>query len=287
MKYAFIKDNISAHSITILCDVLNVSSSGFYDWRDRPMSKTAKKNRQLTTKIRCFHKASNDIYGAPRIQQDLIDDGEHVSRQRVGRLMNRAGIQSKVVKKFVVTTNSKATTKPAPDRLRRDFATAQPNQAWVTDTTFIRTRKGWLFLATVLDLYSRKVVGWSMNDRNNTQLVSDALTMAFWRRKVSSEIIIHSDRGATYASASYRSLVCENNGLCSMSRKGDCYDNAVAESFFGSLKAELVNHEDYRTKEQARQSIFKYIELFYNQRRRHSYLGYVSPDEYERASAHN
>lgn len=251
------------------------------------MSKTAKKNRQLTTKIRCFHKASNDIYGAPRIQRDLNDDGEPVSRQRVGRLMKQAGIQSKVVKKFVVTTNSKATTKPAPDRLRRNFTTLEPNQAWVTDTTFIRTRKGWLFLATVLDLYSRKVVGWSMSDRNNTQLVSDALTMAFWRRKIRTEIIVHSDRGSTYASSSYRSLIVANKGLCSMSRKGDCYDNAVAESFFGSLKTELVDHEDYRTKEQARQSVFKYIELFYNKRRRHSYLDYVSPDEYERASAHN
>lgn len=287
MRYAFIRENRSAHSVSTLCDVLGVSSSGYYDWLDRPMSNTAKKNRQLTTKIRCFHKASNEIYGAPRIQRDLNDDGELVSRQRVGRLMKRAGIESKVVKKFIVTTDSKSTTKPAPDRLRRSFATAEPNQAWVTDTTFIRTRKGWLFLATVLDLYSRKVVGWSMSDRNNTQLVSDALTMAFWRRKVHTKIIVHSDRGSTYASLSYRSLIAENNGLCSMSRKGDCYDNAVAESFFGSLKTELVDHEDYRTKEQARQSVFKYIELFYNKRRRHSYLDYVSPDEYERASAHN
>lgn len=287
MRYAFIRENRSAHSVLILCDVLSVSSSGYYDWLDRPMSETAKKNRQLTTKIRCFHKASNDIYGAPRIQRDLNDDGEHVSRQRVGRLMKRAGIQSKVVKKFIVTTDSKATTKPAPDRLRRRFATPSPNQAWVTDTTFIRTRKGWLFLAVVLDLYSRKIVGWSMSDRNNTQLVCDALTMAFWRRKVRTNIIVHSDRGSTYASFSYRKLIDEHNGMCSMSRKGDCYDNAVAESFFGSLKSELVDHEDYRTREQARQSVFKYIELFYNQRRRHSYLDYVSPDEYERASAHN
>ena len=287
MRYAFIRANRSSHSISTLCNVLDVSSSGYYDWLDRPMSETAKKNRQLTTKIRCFHKASNDIYGAPRIQRDLYDDGELVSRQRVSRLMNRAGIQSKVIKKFIVTTNSKATTKPAPDRLRRCFATPGPNQAWVTDTTFIRTREGWLFLAIVLDLYSRKVVGWSMSDRNDTQLVRDALTMAFWRRKVLKNIIVHSDRGSTYASSSYRRLITENNGLCSMSRKGDCYDNAVAESFFGSLKTELVDHEDYLTKEQARQSIFKYIELFYNKRRRHSYLDYVSPNEYERASAHN
>ncbi|GAA6136455.1 hypothetical protein NBRC116583_02020 [Arenicella sp. 4NH20-0111] len=260
MRYAFIRKNRSIYSVSTLCKVLSVSSSGYYDWVDRPMSNTAKKNRQLTTKIRCFHKASNDIYGAPRIQRDLVDDGEQVSRQRVGRLMKQADIQSKVVKKFIVTTDSKSTTKPAPDRLRRSFATPEPNQAWVTDTTFIRTRKGWLFLATVLDLYSRKVVGWSMSDRNNTKLVIDALTMAFWRRKVRTKIIVHSDRGSTYASLSYRALIAENSGLCSMSRKGDCYDNAVAESFFGSLKSELVDHEDYRTKEQARQSVFKYIE---------------------------
>ena len=248
------------------------------------MSTTSVKNRQLTTKIRCFHKASNDIYGAPRLQRDLSDDGEHVSRQRVSRLMKEAGIQSKVVKKFIVTTDSKATTKPAPDRLRRCFATPEPNQAWVADTTFVRTRKGWLFLAVVLDLYSRKIVGWSMSDRNNTKLVTDALTMAFWRRKVRSKIIVHSDRGSTYSSFSYRNLITANDGLCSMSRKGDCYDNAVAESFFGSLKTELVDHEDYLTKEQARRSLFEYIELFYNKRRRHSYLDYVSPEEYERAS---
>lgn len=287
MKYTFIRENRSAHSVSMLCDVLDVSSSGYYDWFDRPMSQTALKNRQLTTKIRCFHKASNDIYGAPRIQRDLTDDGERVSRQRVGRLMKLAGIQSKMVKKFIVTTESKATTKPAPDRLRRNFVKPSPNQAWVTDTTFIRTRKGWLFLAIVLDLYSRKIVGWSMSDRNNTKLVSDALEMAFWRRKVKNKIIVHSDQGSTYASLDYRKLIADNDGLISMSRKGDCYDNAVAESFFSSLKTELVDHEDYGTREQARQSVFKYIELFYNRRRRHSYLDYVSPEEYERAFDYN
>lgn len=186
-----------------------------------------------------------------------------------------------------MTTQSKATTPVEPDRLRRNFNTGKQNQAWVGDTTFIRTRQGWLFLAVVLDLYSRKVIGWSMNNRNNTELVTDALTMAFWRRKMYQNVIVHSDQGCTYASAVYRSLIKDHGGKCSMSRKGDCYDNAVAESFFSSLKTELVDHEDYRTREQARQSLFEYIELFYNRRRRHSYLGYVSPDEYERASAHN
>lgn len=287
MKYTFIRNHRSDHSVARLCTVLGVSESGYYDWLDRPLSRTARKNRQLVTKIRCFHQASNEIYGSPRIHKDLVESGERVSRQRVARLMRRSQIQSKVARKFIVTTESKAKTPVAPDRLRRNFNTGKQNQAWVGDTTFIRTRQGWLFLAVVLDLYSRKVIGWAMSHRNNTDLVSDALTMAFWRRKAYQDVIVHSDQGRTYTSVRYRSLIEEHDAKCSMSRKGDCYDNAVAESFFSSLKTELVDHEDYRTREQARQSLFEYIELFYNRRRRHSYLGYVSPDEYERASAHN
>lgn len=287
MKYAFIRVNRTDHSVSRLCKVLGVSASGYYDWFDRPPCRTARKNRQLVTKIQCFHKASNEIYGAPRIHRDLLESGERVSRQRVGRLMRKANIQSKVAKKFVITTQSKSTTKIAPDRLQRCFQTDQPNQAWVSDTTFIRTRQGWLFLAVVLDLYSRKVVGWAMNNRNNTDLVSKALMMAFWRRRDVQHVIVHSDQGSTYASAHYRGLIDKQRARCSMSRKGDCYDNAVAESFFSSLKTELVDHEDYRTRDQARQSLFEYIELFYNRRRRHSYLDYASPDEYERAFAHN
>jgi len=284
VKYAFVRSQCTKYSVRILCRVLNVSRSGYYDWCGRGPSKTALKNRQLTNKIRCFHKASHDIYGAPRIQQDLRNDGELVSRQRVGRLMKQAGIQSKVVQRFILTTQSKSTLPAVPDRLQRNFKTAQANEAWVSDTTFIRTRKGWLFLAIVLDLYSRKVVGWSMNDRNNTQLVTQALGMAFGRR-VTKTTIVHADRGATYTSLSHRNLIEDKGGLFSVSRKGDCYDNAVAESFFGTLKAELVSHCDYQTREEARKSVFEYIELFYNSRRRHSYLGYISPVEYERASA--
>lgn len=287
MKYAFIRENRTDYTVRRLCRVLGVSESGYYAWVDRPASMTARKNQQLITQIRCFHRASNDIYGAPRIHRDLLQHGECVSRQRVGRLMRQAGIQSKVAKKFIVTTQSKATTPLAPDRLRRNFTTSKPNEAWVSDTTFVRTRQGWLFLAVVLDLYARKVVGWAMSKRNNTELVSDALTMALWRRRNHRDVIVHSDRGSTYGSSSYRALLRDHGARCSMSRKGDCYDNAVAESFFSSLKTELVDHEDYRTRDQARQSLFEYMELFYNRRRRHSYLDYVSPDEYERASAHH
>ncbi|ODS24070.1 transposase [Candidatus Endobugula sertula] len=268
-----------------LCSTLEVSPSGYYDWCDRPLSKTAKDNQRLKTKIRCYHRSSRGIYGSPRIQHDLLNDGEQVSRQRVARLMKEEGIESKMVKKFVVTTNSKRTTSPAPDRLQRRFEQKKINQAWVSDTTFIRTRQGWLYLAVMIDLYSRQVIGWSMSDRNDTKLVSDALMMAKWRRGDLHDVIVHSDQGSTYASSGYRKLLNDNNMLCSMSRKGECHDNAVAESFFGTLKTELVDHEDYRTRIEAKQSLFEYIEVFYNRQRRHSYLGYVSPVEYEQASA--
>lgn len=284
MKYAFIRAHCHQHVITRLCSVLGVSTSGYYDWVDRPLSETQKHNNRLVTKIRCYHQASRCIYGSPRIQRDLLADGEQVSRQRVARLMHKEGIQSKRVKRFIVTTNSKATTAPAPDRLQRQFRTAKANQAWVSDTTFIRTRQGWLYLAVLLDLYSRQVVGWAMSDRNDTKLVADALMMAIWRRGNLKDVIVHSDQGSTYASGHYRSLLKSNGMLCSMSRKGECHDNAVAESFFGTLKTELVDDEDYRTRQEARQSLFEYIEVFYNRQRRHSYLGYISPEEYERVN---
>jgi putative transposase len=171
---------------------------------------------------------------------------------------------------------------PAPDRLQRQFRAQSVNEAWVSDTTFIRTRQGWLYLAVMLDLYSRQVVGWSMSDRNDTKLVADALMMAIWRRGGVNEVIVHSDQGSTYASGSYRALLEIHGMQGSMSRRGECHDNAVAESFFGTLKTELVDDADYRTKLDAQQSIFEYIEVFYNRQRRHSYLGYVSPAEYER-----
>ena len=200
--------------------------------------------------------------------------------------MRSQNIQSKMAKRFVITTNSKSTHSPAPDRLKRDFHTVDKNQAWVSDTTFVRTRQGWLFLAVILDLYSRHVIGWAMSDHNNTKLVADALMMAIWRRGNLNDVIVHSDQGSTYASGDYQNLLKENGMKCSMSRKGECHDNAVAESFFGTLKTELIDHEDYYTRQQAKQSLFEYIEVFYNRQRRHSYLGYVSPVEYEQVNAY-
>lgn len=285
MKYAFIQTESTHHKIIRMCDVLSVSSSGYYDWVDRPKSPRAQQSQRLVTKIRCFHEASHRVYGSPRIHEDLVESGETVGVNRVAKLMKHEGIQSKVAKRFVITTDSRKTTQPAPDRLQQRFYAAAPNRVWVSDTTFIPTREGWLFLAVVLDLFSRQVIGWAMGDHNNQKLVSDALTMSIWRRGKVKDVIVHSDQGATYASKKYQSQLRENKLLCSMSRKGECLDNAVAESFFGSLKTEWVDDEDYHSKSQARQSLFEYIEMFYNRRRRHSYLGNMSPVEYEQRHA--
>jgi len=264
-----------------MCKVLGVSSSGYYDWVDRPESIRNQNNRRLQTKIRCYHKASYSTYGSPRIHRDLQESGESVSINRVARLMKQAGIQSKMAKRFVITTNSKNTMQAAPNHLKQKFKTIMPNQAWVSDTTFIPTRQGWLYLAVMVDLYSRQVIGWAMSERNDRTLVSNALSMAIWHRGKSRDVIVHSDQGSTYASGDYQQLLKENHLICSMSRKGECLDNAVAESFFGTLKTEWVDDEDYKTKDQARTSLFHYIETFYNRRRRHSYLDYISPVEFE------
>ena len=286
MKYAFIREHKQIYKLTRLCELLDVSSSGYYDWLDRPESNRSRENKLLTVKIRRSHQQSNKIYGSPRIHEDLIAEGETCSVNRVARLMKEADIESKMARKFVVTTDSRNTSQPAPDLLKRRFSVDKHNEAWVSDTTFIATREGWLYLAIILDLFSRQVIGWSMSTKNDTLLVQDALTMAVWRRGKINDVIVHSDQGSTYASGGYRQQLSENN-LCSMSRKGECLDNAVAESFFGSLKNELVYHEDYRTRAQAKQSIFEYIEVFYNRKRRHSFLNYMTPVEYEEKYACN
>ncbi len=214
-------------------------------------------------------------------------DGETCGVNRVARLMYLADIKSKIARKFVVTTDSKNTMQPAPDLLRRRFTVDKHDEVWVSDTTFIATREGWLYLAIILDLFSRQVIGWSMSTKNNAELVQTALTMAVWRRGKVNNVIVHSDQGSTYASGSYQQQLSENSLRCSMSRKGECLDNAVAESFFGSLKNELVYHEDYRTRSEAKQSIFEYIEVFYNRKRRHAFLNYMTPVEYEEKYACN
>lgn len=270
-----------------MCEVLEVSRSGFYDWLGRPESRRRRENHELTSKIRRLHQASREIYGSPKIHRDLVAAGETCSENRVARLMQQAGIQSKLARKFVITTDSRQTQQPAPDLLQRAFEVAMPNKAWVSDTTFIGTREGWLYLAVVLDLYSRQVIGWAMSHRNNTELVQAALTMVLWRRGQARHVIVHSDQGSTYASSVYRQQLKENGLRCSMSRKGECLDNAVAESFFGTLKNELIYHEDYNTRAEARQSIFEYIEVFYNRQRRHAFLNYMTPIDFEQKSMGN
>jgi len=270
-----------------MCEVLEVSSSGYYDWIDRPESRRSRDNRQLTEKIAHYHRQSRGIYGSPKIHEDLVNEGESCSVHRVARLMRVADIKSKLARKFIVTTDSKNTLQPAPDLLQRQFTVDVHDKAWVSDTTFIGTREGWLYLAVILDLFSRQVIGWAMSTKNNADLVHNALTMAIWRRGKVKDVIVHSDQGSTYASSSYQQYLKENQLHCSMSRKGECLDNAVAESFFGTLKNELVHHEDYKTRAQAKQSIFEYIEVFYNRQRRHAFLNYMTPVEYEERYACN
>ena len=232
--------------------------------------------------MRYFHWASRETYGSPRIRKDLVESGETVGENTVALLMQRGNIVPKTVRKFRVTTDSRKTV-PAPNRLEQQFTVAQPNERWVSDITFIPTRAGWLYLAVIIDLYSRAVIGWAMHQRMKTELVTDALKMALMRRKVRSPLLLHSDQGSQYAAADYRALLATSGIACSMSRKGHCWDNAVAESFFHTLKTELVHHEDYRSRAEAKSSIFEYIEVFYNRQRRHSHIGQVAPMAFEAA----
>ena len=231
-KFEFIRHNRKEYKVIRLCEVLEVSTTGFYDWLDRPESNRQRENRRITDKIKQSHQRSREIYGSPKIHEDLIAEGETCSVNRVARLMKAADIKSKMARKFVITTDSKNTQEPPPDLLQRRFRVGQRDKAWVSDTTFIATREGWLYLAVVLDLFSRQVIGWAMSDRNNTDLVQDALTMAIWRRGKVKGVIVHSDQGSTYASGDYQKQLSDNKLVCSMSRKGECLDNAVAESCF-------------------------------------------------------
>ena len=263
-----------------LCEVLGVSASGYYDWVGRPPSARARRHRALTCEIREIHAASDQTYGSPRVYAELLERGERCGENTVALLMRRADIVPKTVRKFRVTTDSRK-TKAAPNLLEQDFSAPGPNTRWAGDITFIPTREGWLYLAVILDLYSRAVVGWAMGHRLTQALVVDALKMALMRRHIATGLLLHSDQGCQYAAAEYQAILAEHGITCSMSRKGNCWDNACVESFFGTLKTELVHHEDYKTRAQARASLFRYIEVFYNRRRRHSYLNHQAPLVYE------
>jgi len=281
MTFRFIHRHRSRWPVTGMCDALAVSPAGYYAWRQRPASVRRQRQDALTAQIRTVHAQVKGRYGSPRMHAELVARGHGCCRNTVARLMRQAGIAAKTARRFRHTTDSNHDRPVADNRLDRQFDPAAPNAAWVADITYIPTREGWLYLAAVEDLYSRMVVGWAMAARMTSRLVVDALGMAVRRRLPGAGLLAHSDRGSQYASEHYQQLLARHGIACSMSRRGDCWDNAPMESFFASLKKELIHHEDYRTREEAQASIFEYIEVFYNRQRRHSKLGYQSPAEYE------
>jgi transposase InsO family protein len=282
VKYAFIHSDLGAYPVTVACRVLQVSRAGYYAWRDRPASRRAQRRDVLAAQIQVVHAQNRGVYGSPRVYQALKAQGEAVCENTVAKVMKQRQIRAKTKPKFVPRTTDSAHGQPvAPNLLDRDFSAAKPNQKWAVDITYIPTDEGWLYLAGVLDLCSRKVVGWAMAEHLQTDLVSAALRMAVVQRGPGAGLLHHSDRGVQYASDAYQHLLTQHGLQASMSGKGDCWDNACIESFWGTLKTELVHHEHYATREQARQSIFEYIEVFYNRQRLHSALGYLSPEAFE------
>lgn len=271
--------------MTLLCDLLDVSCSGYYAWAARPAaSARAVRRRELAGKIARVHGDSRQLYGSPRVHQELLAQGERVSVNTVASIMRERQIRSKMRRKYRVrTTDSRHDDPVAPNLLDRLFEAELPDQKWCVDITYVATGEGWLYLAAVIDLCTRRIVGWSMRDHMRADLCADAMTMALARRGPGQGLLHHSDRGVQYASADYRKLLADHGIEASMSRKGDCYDNAVIESFWGTLKTELTYHETYATRAEARASIFEYIEVFYNRIRRHSSLGYQSPEAFEAA----
>ena len=264
-----------------MCRVLGVSKSGFYAWRHRPPSQRMVDDARLTKSIREIHAMSRGTYGSPRVHAELRCRGERVGRKRVERLMRLNGIEARSRRRIRRSKYVEHGLPVAPNVLDRRFDVDAPNQVWATDITFIWTQEGWLYLAVVVDLYSRRVVGWSMADHVRTELVIGALEMALGNRLPDASLLHHSDRGSQYASYRYQKALEQHGIRCSMSRRGECIDNAVVESFFGTLKTELVYRSTWPTRDAARLAIHEYIEVFYNRRRRHSRLGYLSPAEFE------
>jgi len=285
VRYAWIEDHRTDWPIVVQCDVLAVSRSGYYAWRKRPPSEAARRREKLTDEIRTAYAVGRAAYGSPRVHRELLAQDTKCDRKTVARLMKQAGIQAKTMKKFRVSTTDSNHRQPiAENVVNRDFAPSAPNRTWVADITYVPTQEGWLYLAAVEDLYSRKIVGWSMSERIDSRLVVDALEMAVERQLPGDGLIAHSDRGVQYASEHYRELLTRHGITCSMSRRGNCWDNAPMESFFATLKKELIHLENYETRAAARHSIFEYIEVFYNRVRRHSALNYLSPVNFELAA---
>lgn len=281
MKYAVIRQYEGQHTISLMCRALVVSRTGYLSWRSRKPSHREQKNRQLGLVVNELFHGEKGRAGAPRILRALRNQGITVSKQRVANSLKKQGLIAKAGRKFKATTNSKHNLPVAPNLLEQNFHADAPNQKWVSDITYIETREGWLYLAVVLDLYSRLVVGWSMSERMNKALVMDALKMALWRRKMPRGVIVHSDRGSQYCSHAYQQLFKKHGLVCSMSKKGDCYDNAAMESWNHSLKVESIHGQRFETRAEAMAEVFEYINIYYNRQRLHSSLGYLSPEMFE------
>jgi transposase InsO family protein len=281
VRYAFIAAHLREWPVAVTCEVLGVSRSGFYRWQSREPSPRERQNQQLLRLVEQIHGASRRTYGSPRVHQQLVGLGHAVGRGRVERLMQRHGIKAKTARRFRVTTDSSKTLSPAPDRVRRVFRVERPNRVWASDVTYLWTREGWLYLGVTLDLCSRRVVGWSMADRLDGELSQRALRAAVVNRVVAPGLIHHSDQGAEYSSNAFRALLASHGMTQSMSRRGNCWDNAVVESFFHTLKAELRDQGVWPTRAAARAAVFDWIEVFYNRQRMHSTLGYQTPAAYE------
>jgi transposase InsO family protein len=281
VKYAWIKQNAADFAVLRLCRLMEVSRSAYYSWLHRTPTHTEKSDQTITEIIvRAFRK-SRETYGTRRLRKVLIQQDRMVSRRRIGRLMREAQLICKTRRRFKATTNSRHNLPVADNHLDRQFAVQRPNQVYTGDITYIHTQQGWLYLAVVIDLFSRQIVGWSMAEHMRAKLVNDALLMAIWKRKPTKDLLWHTDRGRQYASESHLALLKQYGISQSMSRKGNCWDNAVSESFFHTLKTELIHHQIFLSRDEARRAVFEYIEVFYNRERLHSANGYVSPVDYE------
>ncbi|UPK39352.1 IS3 family transposase [Bradyrhizobium sp. 186] len=286
MSFRFIEDHRDTYPVRLMCAVLEVSPAGYYAWRERPVSERTKSNATLLAAIRQVHRDSGQRYGSPRVHAALRTQGRGASRGRIERLMRRYGVRAIMARpRRVRTTDSRHDLPIAPNLIARDFTAGAPNRVWLADITYIPTTEGWLYLAAVMDLFSRKIVGWAMRDHMQVELASAALTMAIQQQRPEAGLIHHSDRGVQYAPRAYRDALAGSGITASMSRKADCYDNAPMESFFHTLKTELVHHRNYNTRAEAERDIFAFIEGFYNRTRLHSAIGYTAPIEMELKAA--